>query len=828
MPAVGLLPALSLIAGVAAGLALPWGWQVHAWLLIPAVVAAAMFWARGWLHLTTLVLVVGFTAAGAAGAAHARDAAIRTPLRHVLDAEFGGFDLDSLGPGGAHAPLLTRGRILEDASQRDGFVGVRVDVSEVKLQGAWRAVRGGVTLSVSGTASAPRAAGWTAGRLIEAPVTFRRPTRYLDDGIPDVERDLALDGTTLLGSVKSGLLVERRGNGNALDEAAARVRARVRLAIARWVGSRSATSGAITTAVLIGDRAAIPDDVRDRLQAAGTYHVIAISGGNIAVFALLMTAMSALAGLSPRRAAVVTIGALALYAGVVVSGPSVRRAVIVAAVYLLARALDHRATAWHAAGIAASLMLVLWPLDLRDPGFVLTFGAAGALLAAARRTSDAAVRRASERMRTAPPAMSQAAIWRWVPEMILASLAVEIALLPVQAIEFSRVTVAGVVLNLVAVPMMTLVQVGGLLVVAVDACGWPASAAGWVADAAARAIVGSAAWADLLPLTRRVPPPHLLVVLAYYTSIAWMWLARGRSRMIGVPIWCGAALVVGLGLATPLERWPAIAPGSVRLTVFDVGQGESMLLETRTAAPLLIDAGGAPFGSTFDIGTRVVAPALWARGVRALAALAVTHGDPDHLGGALGVIDSVALGSAWFGIQVPGHAPGELVLGHLAERRLPVRYLRAGDLIAHGGMRLRVLHPPEPDWERRRVRNDDSIVLEATIGDVAVLLTGDISAEVERAIVPLLSRARIRILKVAHHGSRTSTSDDLLQAWRPQLALVSAGRGNSFGHPTPEVLSRLDSARVRLLRTDRHGQITIDTDGRAVAWKTFTGARGSF
>jgi len=319
--------------------------------------------------------------------------------------------------------------------------------------------------------------------------------------------------------------------------------------------------------------------------------------------------------------------------------------------------------------------------------------------------------------------------------------------------------------------------------------------------------------------------------VVYYASLAWMWMAPRRARAIAVPLWCGAALVVGLGLAVPSGGWPGpwpgVASGAARLTVLDVGQGESILLEAGPAAPLLVDTGGAPFGSTFDIGTRVVAPALWARGVRTLATLAITHGDPDHLGGAPGVIDSVAIRNAWFGIHVPGHRPEQLVLDQLAERRLPVRHLRGGDLIAHGGMRLRVLHPPQPDWERRRVRNDDSIVLEATIGDVAILLTGDISAEVERAIVPTLSRARIRILKVAHHGSRTSTSDDLLQAWRPQLALVSAGRGNSFGHPAPQVLSRLDAAGVRVLRTDRDGQITIDTDGRAVSWKTFTGARGS-
>jgi competence protein ComEC len=140
-----------------------------------------------------------------------------------------------------------------------------------------------------------------------------------------------------------------------------------------------------------------------------------------------------------------------------------------------------------------------------------------------------------------------------------------------------------------------------------------------------------------------------------------------------------------------------------------------------------------------------------------------------------------------------------------------------------GGVRLRVLHPPEPDWERPRVRNDDSVVLEAVYGDVAILLAGDITAQVERAIVPELTPARVRVLKVAHHGSRTSSSRELVEAWRPQLALVSAGRGNTFGHPAREVVERLEQAGARVLRTDRDGQITVETDGHTLTWRTFTG-----
>jgi len=499
VPSVAILPALSLAAGVLAGLAAPWSARSWLGLAAAALGVAVAGWVRGWNRLTTGAVVAGFAACGAAGASHARDRAIDTPLRRELEAEFGGFAIDTLGPPGRHDPLPTRAVILEDAAPRDGFVGLRVAVRDVRLGDHWHPAAGTAVLSISGLAPEDRVSTWTAGRTIEAPVTFRRPARYLDDGVPDFERDVALDGTALLGSVKSALLVEVLKQGGSRAELAAGARASVRRAIARWVGARNPTSGAITTAVLIGDRASIPDTVRERLQAAGTYHVIAISGGNIAIFVALVAALCALSGLGPRASSLVTIAALTAYSAIVVSGPSVRRAVLVAVIYLVSRILDHRTRAWQAVAVAASLMLVVWPLDLRDPGFELTFGAAGALLVL------------SERL-VLP--RSWPLVVRWAVGAVAASLAVEIALLPVQAAAFSRVTLAGVILNLLAVPAMTIVQMAGMLAVALDVAHLPAGVAGAAADWAARLIVGSASEVDRVAAHLDVVPDAAVVLRA--------------------------------------------------------------------------------------------------------------------------------------------------------------------------------------------------------------------------------------------------------------------------------------------------------------------------
>jgi competence protein ComEC len=212
-------------------------------------------------------------------------------------------------------------------------------------------------------------------------------------------------------------------------------------------------------------------------------------------------------------------------------------------------------------------------------------------------------------------------------------------------------------------------------------------------------------------------------------------------------------------------------------------------------------------------------------GIRRLDYLALTHGDPDHIGGAPSIVREFRPREVWEGISVPRFEP--LTQLRIAVQADGARWsnVYAGDAAEIDGVHVIAHHPPPADWERQKVRNDDSLVLELRWRDVSLLLTGDIGRVPELSAGPALRSSRIRILKVPHHGSLTSSSWEFLNAAHPQIAVASAGRSNHFGHPVPEVLERYRSMGAEVFRTDADGAVTVDSDGYSVVLRTFVGRR---
>jgi competence protein ComEC len=717
-------------------------------------------------------------------------------------------------------PVTLIGRLPADASPAESGVRLPVDVHQVVVDGRAYRAKGGVLLTVAGEVPPAVVERWRRGRTVRLPAQLRRPSRYLNPGGGDEEATLALRGTTLVGSVKSAMLVQVVSKGRADEEAAADLRLRIRRIVDRTIGTYSARSAAIVRSILLGDRAGLDDETEERLQAAGTYHVIAISGGNIAMLAAALMALAALAGLRAGFAQVAVAAGLLAYACLVGGGASVMRATQMAVLYLLAHAVDHRARPYNSIGASAGMTCAVDPLAVRDAGAWLTYGATIAILAG---TPLLLARLRARSLVIRAPA-----------SLLAASISAELALFPVSAVVFSRVTAAGLLLNFAAIPLMSLVQAGGMAVVAADSLvPGAAPAVSWATHVAAWSLVESARLVDLMPwVITRVPAPGSTLVAAYYAAwVAWFAVARlpaGWRLSWSVVEWSRrAASVVLLACGVWIILTPQLRFSRTRLleaTFIDVGQGAATLVRFPSGDALLVDAGGAG-GGRFDIARRVIEPAVWAAGVGRLTILVATHGDADHVGGAAPLVMDFQPREVWEGVTVPPEPLLQQLKMIAGRSGVSWRAVQRRDVVRFGDAEVVTWHPEPPEWERQRVRNDDSVVVEVRFGCLSLLLTGDVEASAEAEVARLLEPAGVRVMLAPHHGSATSSTWPLLKAAAPELAVISAGRGNRYGHPHAAALERYRAVGASILRTDRDGAITIRTDGRVVEATTFTGRR---
>jgi competence protein ComEC len=842
MPYAAAIPSVALLAGAAAGLILPDVPRTPALaVLLVAAIVSLWSWRRDRAWILVAATVAGFFAGGARLSADAWQGAWRPSLRIAFEAlaqeQRGRAIADGRRvPEDDEAFAIVEGVLRADATPGGSGVTLSVDVDT--LCDPPRSASGGVIVTVTGSLAATEMHAWRAGRRVRLPMQLRRTARYLDPGVPDHERALARRGTTLVGTVKSGALVDVLARGSLLDETMATARAFARRAIGAAVGVWSPQSAAIVAAIVIGDRAGLDRDVQRRLQEAGTYHVIAISGGNIAILAGLLIAGFRIAGWLGRTAMLASIVVLLLYAQLVGGGASVNRATLMAVVYFGARLFDHRSPPLNALALVAGLLVAADPLAVSDPAFLLTFGATFAILVIVPVTTIHAehAERAARKLFSADSAVSVViVIVRDAVSMLAASAATEALLFPVGALVFSRVTFAGLALNFLAIPLMGLAQVAGMALIPVALVSFRAAMPiGWLAHLGAAGLVWSANLVRFAPmLTYRLAAPSWATIIVYYAAAAawWLWPARATvARRIAVAGGFGRAIPAAVAIAAAL--WILVDPrtlthgdGRLHVTFLDVGQGDSMFIVFPRGSTLLVDAGGLSSSSSFDIGDRVVAPVIREAGFRRIDRMALSHGDPDHIGGAASILREFRPREVWEGIPVPRFLP--LTILRLETEAAGERWANVytGDRIVVDEVEIVAHHPDRAGWERQKVRNDDSIVLDLRWRDVSIVLTGDIGRAVERVVAQTIPPARLRVLKIPHHGSLTSSSVDFLAALKPQIAVVSAGRSNHFGHPVPEVLERYRAIGAEIFRTDRDGAVMLETDGRSIDMRTFAGRR---
>ncbi len=745
------------------------------WLLLGAasLILLSLLAERSWAG--AIALAWAATALGASGAVAERLQHEAVPL------------VAWLGQGIAE-PVHVTGIASADARERDGRSLLSLDLESIEREGAPEASSGRVRVTIGGEASVPEL---VQGERIALWTTLRPPRGFDNPGAPDPRLEARRGGWHASGYCKSGRLVTKAGHESGALALAGRVRAELRRRLVAFVPP--GPEQAVVRAMVLGDRTGLERETEEAFRIAGTYHVLALSGAQVALVAALLLWPLRYLCTSPALQAGVASSLLGGYALLVGADVPVVRAVLMAVIVLVGRAVDLDADAANLLGGAGLLLLLARPGDSGDAGFQLSFAATLGLLL------------------LTPKLIAWAPLLPLRLELALASsLAAQLALLPLLAFHFHRIAPAALVLNLLAVPLSTAVLVAGVaLLLASTLAAWLATPLGVLAFGAARALLWSGTVVEgVRYLDARVATPAAGFVALYVVGL--LWIASGRSPRAAWVLTGSTAVALVLGLPAPAPN------GRLQLTVLDVGQGDCLAVRSPLGRTMLVDTGGS-FDGRLEIGERVLGPYLWSQRTHALEVLLLTHAHPDHVGGAAFLVKNFAVAQVWEGLRPRRDRGYEALDQALRAASVPRRAVVRGDVFDWDGVRVAVLgprgHSPPPFTQ-----NDDSVVLKLTFGRVSLLLAGDVEASGEAGLVP----GTAQVLKVAHHGSRTSSGAGFLAELRPRVALVSAGKANPFGHPHPEVIERLRQAGAWLLRTDRDGAIEVSTDGEAVWLETRT------
>jgi competence protein ComEC len=569
---------------------------------------------------------------------------------------------------------------------------------------------------------------------------------------------------------------------------------------------------ALLRALVVGDEAAVPADLWDRVAGAGLAHLLSVSGLHIALvwgiaFAIVGWVLSRSEWLLiytnvRALAALVALVPAALYAAIAGLSVPAARSVVMTAIFVASLGVAREVEPLRVLCLTAAVLAVELPGAPLDISFQLSFASVLSLVLAAQLVP--------ERARSAEHADAGARLRRRLRVALLVPAAALVGTAPLVALHFNRVTPVGLLTNPILVPLAgTPATVVGLVGAAFSPFSEPLARgtfalAYWPLEllqsgiAIAAAVPFASVW---------VPTPTLVEIIAIYVILGLPWLRRERRRLTL------ALALLGLALDSAWwthERW---LHADLRVRYLDVGQGDSAVVELPGGRVAVIDGGG--FGrSHFDVGRRVIAPYLWSRRILRVDYLVATHGDWDHQGGLHFLAREFAPRELWIGARSNERERLFLLESEVEKGGGVVRPLRPGEtVLGTGDVRIECLHPPS---EGALSANDSSLVLRLIAGERSLLFTGDVEAAGEADIVFGARSSPVTVLKVPHHGSATSSGEAFLRWAAPALAVFSVGYGNAYGFPHPSVLARYRRFGVRILRTDRDGSIWTSIEGGRV------------
>ncbi|HBZ86202.1 MAG TPA: DNA internalization-related competence protein ComEC/Rec2 [Candidatus Edwardsbacteria bacterium] len=572
----------------------------------------------------------------------------------------------------------------------------------------------------------------------------------------------------------------------------------VRVTIERYLGG---DPGSLLAGLLLGERYNLSRPVREAFSDTGTAHVLAVSGLHAALMAFIIFIILRLLQLPKRAASLGTAAGLAIYTLLAGASPSIVRSSIMVGAVLLGGLFERRGNGLNMLGLAGLLILAFWPDAAWDIGFQLSFAATAGILILTRPIE-------SLLFRTWGSALAR----KWILTPLAVSLAAQIFTAPLLAWYFHRIPLISLVANLVVVPLTGLILALALAMVLLNLLGgwvsWPIAASAYLFS---KIMLESVSFFSRLKLGTINWPTVSWPQLALYAGICllpFLWRRAGKPRL--------AAISVVMAAAAVLVWQQALArPAGLRVTFLDVGQGDCALVEMPNGARYLIDAGLCT--PTRDSGRDVILPFLRARGITRLDNVVISHSDADHCGGLSYLLDHLDIRN----LVISDHPSSQPMFNRALEQartgNVPLQAVSGYDTLcgiwpARGFLYSREDLTPNG--------NESSLILYLQYGRTNILFVGDMGPELEDILLQKGLLGRCRVLKVPHHGARPNNPEELAEIIRPELAVISVGEDNRFGHPAREAVENYTAIGSTVYRTDLCGAVIMESDGENITCKS--------
>lgn len=663
------------------------------------------------------------------------------------------------------------------------------------------------------------------GDIIRASGKLFEPGEYLNPAGFDYAAYLAQSSIYYMMSVKNTDAITFLQRGSGIFRMAQDWREQIRQS---FLSGTSGRGSAILQAMVLGEEGQLTDEMRDRFMAAGVTHIISISGSHLGMLAALCFGLIRwLLFLLPERwyhrltlsadpkkiAAWLTLPFVVLYTLLAGGQVATVRSLIMITAGLAALILDRENALLHTLALAAFFILVTGPQALFSISFQLSFLSVLVIAYVVSLWND---------IRPAAHGFFQK-LGANILLLTLISLATSLATAPLVAHYFNQASAVGIISNMVVVPF------AGMLVVPVGLFSGVASLFMHHLPFAGLNQLLSDWFMQLVFFFSRIPaaefhppsPPVFWLVL--YGILLLSAGAYVRARLLArfkpfesylrPPRAAVIGLVVSGTLLSCLLVLPLLHRPSTTVSFPDVGQGDCALIEFSSGQTMLIDGGGTR-DNRFDIGRRIVAPFLWNRGIRRLDIVVLSHPHPDHMNGLVSLLKVFDVGEVWesgMDRDLPGYDEFQQMI---RDRKITARIVSAADTpVSIGTATVQVLHPAPGFSSRAKqayaAENDRSLVLKVQTEGTALLFTGDIGISAEADLLETMRGVKCDLMKVPHHGSKSSSSDTFLAAAQPGIVVVTVGRGNPYRHPAGEVLERYEGVGSRIYRTDTGGATAV-------------------